>query len=68
MRDGIVLNAVGDCGDDVKGVLMELEDLAEGLLTSVKMFSSLDACIKQTDLLLILDDNDKKRDETRIEV
>lgn len=68
VKDGIILNAVGDCGDQTKGVLMELEDLAEGLLRDVKMFPSLDFCIKNTDLLLLLDDNDKREDETRIQV
>ena len=47
---------------------MELEDLAEGLLTEVKMYASLDACIKNTNLLLLLDDNNKMAGETRIQV
>jgi len=67
VKDGLIINTVGSCGDEVKGVLMELEDLAEGQLCSVKMFSSLESALKTTDLLLILDENDKKENESRIE-
>lgn len=67
VKDGIQFNAVGDCNDSVKGMLMELEDLAEPLLAAAEMHSSLEVVVKNTDFLLILDDNDKHDHETRIE-
>ena len=68
VKDGIILKSVGDCSDAVRGMLMEMTDLSEGLLSSVEMYSNVDEVTKSADLLLILDDNDKFDNETRVEV
>jgi len=67
VKDGIILKSVGECSDSVSGMLMEMTDLSEGLLSSVEMYSNVDEVTKSADLLLILDDNDKFDNETRVE-
>ena len=47
---------------------MELEDLAEGNLREVKMYNNLDDCIQKTNLFLILDENNKPDEISKIEV
>ena len=68
LKDGIAINSVGEPDELTKGILMELEDLAEGNLREVKMYNNLDDCIQKTNLFLILDENNKPDEISKIEV
>ena len=68
LKDGIAINSVGETDELTKGILMELEDLAEGNLREVKMYNNLDDCIQKTNLFLILDENNKPDEISKIEV
>lgn len=67
VRDGIILNSVGDTSDKTKGVMMELEDLSEGKLAKTKIHENLESVVGKTDILLILDENDIKPEQSRVE-
>ena len=51
-----------------QGVMMELEDLSEGKLAKTKIHENLESVVGKTDILLILDENDIKPEQSRVEV
>lgn len=48
--------------------MMELEDLSEGKLAKTKIHENLESVVGKTDILLILDENDIKPEQSRVEV
>ena len=48
--------------------MMELEDLAEGKLAKTQIHENLEGVIAKTDILLILDENDIRPEQSRVEV